>query len=384
MSSLAPGPIADVVLNEFDEQAIMLLEKLWQDFPLPDDVIDSNPFQFKPYNLSGEIWYLVSATEEEKSEFQFWSEIEAASEIFVNSAISVWRTAWEFIDVQDAQEQKTIWLMLEYKITEVGPHGTKIGKDSRAICRVYHSAEAERLNGNLALSLASVVPQRDTTYTKGSPSVLLAHNGGDTEQLTAGDYSHLDLQMTSDLNQMFEDDYVALDDLDALISNSTTSGNPSCLTMFLLNDENDDKQLNSGSDERLDPQRRDASGLYYIKDDDYIELDDLATLMSNGNGAQKFNYGADKRLDPQRIGKHIMEDDYLELDDLDDPLSLSTTSDNSSRSSFNLDEYFDPGAMMQALNRNINSSIGSTVSPFEVIMPPATAGSYFHVYQVNH
>ncbi|CAI9116676.1 OLC1v1017889C2 [Oldenlandia corymbosa var. corymbosa] len=265
--------------------------------------------------------------------------------------------------------------MLEYKITEVGPHGTKIGKDSRAICRVYHSAEAERLNGNLALSLASVVPQRDTTYTKGSPSVLLAHNGGDTEQLTAGDYSHLDLQMTSDLNQMFEDDYVALDDLDALISNSTTSGNPSCLTMFLLNDENDDKQLNSGSDERLDPQRRDASGLYYIKDDDYIELDDLATLMSNGNGAQKFNYGADKRLDPQRIGKHIMEDDYLELDDLDDPLSLSTTSDNSSRSSFNLDEYFDPGAMMQALNRNINSSIGSTVSPFEVIMPPATAGS---------
>lgn len=51
-------PPADVVLSGSDELAIMLyLEGLSRHkYPLPDNVIDLNPYQYKPCNLPGKCY----------------------------------------------------------------------------------------------------------------------------------------------------------------------------------------------------------------------------------------------------------------------------------------------------------------------------------------
>lgn len=74
----------------------------------------------------------MSSIEKKETEFGFWREKDAPSEILTSSAISGQRTTLEFIEFQDAREQKTNWVMQEFKLKGGGlckekvSHGTTI------------------------------------------------------------------------------------------------------------------------------------------------------------------------------------------------------------------------------------------------------------------
>lgn len=55
---------------------------------------------------------------------------------------------------------------------------------------------------------------------------------------------------------------------------------------------------------------------------------------------------------------NFSEDDFLELDDLDQPLSPSSSSDNSSCMTLSSDEYFDHLALLQELEPCKNKGVG--------------------------
>lgn len=293
----APDPPADVV-HGADKHVIMHLDRIRSGDPLPKNVIDINPYQYNPSNLPGGIWYLVHSTKKRESEFGFWREKGAAIEILTGSAISGRRTTLEFVEVQNAVERKTNWMMHEFKITERGLCSTSKEKESRAMCRVFQSdgrnvnidlrpdsRQAVIVCGNQIPSEASVVKSSRSTSEQGSRSISLVH----------------------------------------------------CVV--------DRNKLLSEADRLLEPRTRDISELGYLSDDDYIELADLA-----------------------------------------DPQSSSTSSDNSSRSSLTLDEYFDSHALLQELEDKNNQgliakdtsskfSVTASVRPSEVVTLPAALGS---------
>lgn len=103
--------------------------------------------------------------------------------------------------------------------------------------------------------------------------------------------------------------------------------------------------------------------------------------MNNGVDSKQLVFEADRHLDLHRT---LDDGDYLELDDLADPLTRSTSSDNSSRTSFTLDECFDYVALLRELdsenkkspqaNSNFSLSVAASAQPFEVLMQPATLG----------
>lgn len=59
-------------------------------------------------------------TEEKSTEYGLWRVKDSACEIFANSDISGWRTTYEFFQVQASIEQKTVYIMHEYKVTPKG------------------------------------------------------------------------------------------------------------------------------------------------------------------------------------------------------------------------------------------------------------------------
>ncbi|CDP07563.1 unnamed protein product [Coffea canephora] len=264
----APDSPADMV-HGADDEVIMHLDRIRQGKPLPNNVIDdTNPFQFNPSNLpTGGIWYLVGSTEKKENKFGFWREKGTALDIRTGSAISGRRTTLEFI----AGEQKTNWIMHEYKITETGK-----GKESRVMCRVLQSGGR---SSNIDLRPNS---RQAVSFEQGSRSPSLKHSGVDGNKLL------------------------------------------------------------SEADRLLEPRTREPP--------------------------------------------YMIDGDYLELDDLADPQSSSTSADNSSCSSFTLDEYFDSHALLQELEDKNNQglretgtsskfSVTASVPPSEVVMLPATLGS---------
>lgn len=99
----------------------------------------------------------------------------------------------------------------------------------------------------------------------------------------------------------------------------------------------------------------------------------------------KNTYDDNKVLDPQQID--IFGGDYLELDDLAEPLSHSSSSDNSRGSSMSFDEYFDPVALLQVLENDSSNQVHqgkdssskcratASIRPFEMVMQPPAPSS---------
>ncbi|KAL3505267.1 hypothetical protein ACH5RR_035108 [Cinchona calisaya] len=246
----APHPPADMALNGADEQVIMFLDRFRHGNPLPTNVIeDINPYQFNPSNLPGGLWYLVHNTEKkETNKYGFWREKEAACEIFTSSSIRGRRTTLEFIEFQDAREQTTNWVMQEYNITEKGLCGNDKQKESRVICRVFlsegrsssmgthpNSSEAAIVWENHIPSVAPVVQSTDSTSKQGSRSVSLVNDETDRKKLLSELDNLLKPQRRdiSELHDIFDGDYLEMNDLVDPQSRSTSSDNSSCSSLTL-------------------------------------------------------------------------------------------------------------------------------------------------------
>lgn len=67
--------------------------------------------------LADGFWYLVHSNEKKEFDHGFWKAKGEACKIYSNSMITGWRTTLEYFEGQVPHEQKTDWIMQEYRIT---------------------------------------------------------------------------------------------------------------------------------------------------------------------------------------------------------------------------------------------------------------------------
>lgn len=133
----------------------------------------------------------------------------------------------------------------------------------------------------------------------------------------------------------------------------------------------------------------------YVSRGDFLELNDLEDPVSHSSSSQNsscpsklsdeyFDSSAFLRImeeEEKKQGQHSM--DYLELNDLEDPESHSSPSQNSSCHSKLSDEYFDSSALLRAIEEgdrkqgqhsSTRYSVSTSVVPNGVVLQPAFSG----------
>ncbi|KAK4352012.1 hypothetical protein RND71_027530 [Anisodus tanguticus] len=257
-------------------EIILSLDQFNRGSPVPDDVIVDNPYQYDPSNLPDGAWFLVSSSEKKETKHGFWKAKGSACEIFENSAISGWRTTFEFSQVQALFEQKTVWMMQEYKIMQKGENNQNKSKES-TLCRVFSCCDENLINETkpehknkinneknpeqnddldtwaLQLSLMASLNQHTST-NDGQRSIGESQVNNQTEGVGSSlvdKFKYLpgdDIVAVSDC--ILREDYLELDDLDDVASHSSSSGNSSRLSfasdecfdsLALLRDLDDEK-----------------------------------------------------------------------------------------------------------------------------------------------
>ncbi|KAM3341883.1 putative protein isoform X3 [Capsicum galapagoense] len=255
MHPLAPSapPPGFMSSHWTDDEIILSLDQINRGSPIPDDVIVDNPYLYDPSNLQDGAWFFVRRAEEKETKHGLWRAKGAACEIFANSAISGWRTTFEFSQIQAPIEEKTVWMIQEYKITLKGQHDQTKSQES-TLCRVFSCCnetkpeQRDDLDTLDFLSLMSVfelhTSSSDGQRSIGEPQVNSQAEGVVSSLIDkSGDHSDDDC--------ILRGDYLELNDLvDAAShsSSSESSSRPSFASdeyfdsMALLRDLDDDEK----------------------------------------------------------------------------------------------------------------------------------------------
>ncbi|KAE9457066.1 hypothetical protein C3L33_11023, partial [Rhododendron williamsianum] len=239
-----PAPVpppANIGLYWTDEEIFMSLESLTKGSFFPENVLtDVNPYQHRPSNLPGDLWYFMWAEQEKDSEHGSWNARGEANQIFGNSSITGWRTTLEFYEGQAPHGQRTNWVMQEYRINPKGPRSNGNSKVSGLLCRVFLSGpnpEVRRKLGGLENSEGNhfhprssslLIQEPGSTSGQGSMSESQARGRDDNMRLLAENGGHLDIPIEDIL---YMGDYLELDDLADGESRSSSSDNTSCVTV---------------------------------------------------------------------------------------------------------------------------------------------------------
>lgn len=279
------SPISIVVLT--DVELILLLEYIihgYPSYPLPNNVIaDLNPFNYLPSNLPDGLVYFLRSEVKKDTKLGSWKAKGEQCEIFTNSVITGWRTTLEFHEGQAPNDQKTDWVMQEYRITQKGLCNNRNTKDSGS--RLYRL-----LNSEECIPDHVVHPKNggslptDSTTRQGSTSEAQKKNGEvEIRSLTAAER----------LSCVLQGDFLELDDLVDLQSPSSSSDNSSCPSF--ASDELFDSLalLRDLEDKNIEQQAKDASfkcavSTSVIPNEVVIRPATLGTLSAED--IQKFDY----------------------------------------------------------------------------------------------
>lgn len=245
MYSSAPvPPPANIGLCWTDEEICECMERMAQGFPIPGNVIDDNPYQYRPSNLP-DMWFFMRSEQENVSEYGSWNARGEACEIFRNSAITGWRTTLEFYEGQAPHRQRTNWVMQEYRINHKGLHSNGNLKVSGVLCRVFHSSpNPEMLHKMRGLensgrnhfhpsSSGLVIQEPGSATGRGSMIESQARDRDDNMGLLAAHGGHRDIPILDslDMDSISRGDFLELADLDDGESRSSSSDNTSCVTI---------------------------------------------------------------------------------------------------------------------------------------------------------
>lgn len=239
-----PAPVpppANIGLYWTDEEIFMSLESLTKGSFNPENVLtDVNPYQHRPSNLPGDLWYFMRAEQEKDSEHGSWNARGEANQIFGNSSITGWRTTLEFYEGQAPHGQRTNWVMQEYRINPKGHRSNGNSKVSGLLCRVFLSGpnpEVRRKLGGLENSEGNhfhprssslLIQEPGSTSGQGSMSESQARGRDDNMRPLAENGGHVDIPIEDIL---YMGDYLELDDLADGESRSSSSDNTSCVTV---------------------------------------------------------------------------------------------------------------------------------------------------------
>ncbi|KAL3372051.1 hypothetical protein AABB24_008544 [Solanum stoloniferum] len=216
-----------------DEEIFLVLNKINRGSPIPEDVTEDNPYKYDPSNLP-DTWFLVRKTEEKSTEYGLWRVKDSACEIFANSDIIGWRTTFEFFRVQASIEQKTVYIMHEYKVTLQGQHDLTKSQES-ALCRFFglwngvEQDEVRHLLGYNSL-IPSVNP--DTSGNDGQRSIAEPQVNRQIEgvgsSLVGKSIDQFVDDKEAEIDCIIRGDYLELDDLiDGASHDSFSSENTS-------------------------------------------------------------------------------------------------------------------------------------------------------------
>ncbi|CAN4122795.1 unnamed protein product [Withania somnifera] len=269
MRPLAPSAPPPGFMSSYwtNDDIILSLDQINRGSPIPDDVIVDNPYHYDPSNLPDGAWFLVRITEEKETKYGLWRAKGSACEIFANSAIIGWRTTFEFSQLQAPVEQKTVWMMQEYKITSKGQHDQTKSQES-ALCRVFscfNETKPEHKNKTNNEKNPEQDDDLDTLDGLGLMASVNPHISSNDRQHSIGE-SQINSQIKgvgsslldksrghsdAELDCIARGDYLELDDLGDAASHSSSSENSSRLsfasdeyfdTLALLRDLDDKKK----------------------------------------------------------------------------------------------------------------------------------------------
>ncbi|GKV29862.1 hypothetical protein SLEP1_g38746 [Rubroshorea leprosula] len=234
---------ADIGFDCTNEELFKALEKMMTGSQRPCNVIDLNPYKYRPNNLPEGIWYLINSKENTDTECGFWKTEEEACEVFSDSAIIGRRTTLQYYDGQVSQECKTDWLMQVFSITQKTLCENSMAKEATMLCRVFLAGEKiTDQNLRQKMSLTDTITTKQNNLTE----QLLQKGGSNTNvgstsesKVNKDDEIRALAVMERLTNHPMEnppeadilmEDYLELRDLDIPASPSSSSENSSCLT----------------------------------------------------------------------------------------------------------------------------------------------------------
>ncbi|XP_006367296.1 uncharacterized protein [Solanum tuberosum] len=236
MRPLSPSAPPPGLMSSYgtDDEIFLVLNQINRGSPIPDDVIEDNPYKYDPSNLPDGAWFLVRKTEQKSTEYGLWRVKDSACEIFANSDISGWRTTFEFFLVQASIEQKTVCIMHEYKVTPKGKHDLTKSQES-TLCRffgLWNGAEQDEVRH--LLGYFSLIPSAnpDTSGNDGQRSIAEPQVN---RQIEGAGSSLVDKSIDqfvddkeAEIDCIIRGDYLELDDLiDGASHDSSSSENTS-------------------------------------------------------------------------------------------------------------------------------------------------------------
>ncbi|KAK9028813.1 hypothetical protein V6N11_025952 [Hibiscus sabdariffa] len=137
MANRATSPPVNIGFTCTNEELFTGLDKLTSGSPLPNNVIDVNPYRYEPQNLPDDFWFLSSSNDNTDIEHGLWKTKEEASEVFSNSDIFGWRTTLEYYHGQVPHERKTNWVMQVFSTTQKRLCDENAKKETISLCRVF-------------------------------------------------------------------------------------------------------------------------------------------------------------------------------------------------------------------------------------------------------
>ncbi|KAL1093168.1 hypothetical protein V6Z11_D06G012000 [Gossypium hirsutum] len=137
MNASAASLSACIAITSTNEELFIGLNKLTSGSPLPCNVIEVNPYSFKPEYLPDGMWFLTSSNDNTDMEHGLWKVKEEAREVFSNSDIIGWRTTLAYDKGQVSHEHKTDWVMQVFSATQKRLCDENANKETISMCRVF-------------------------------------------------------------------------------------------------------------------------------------------------------------------------------------------------------------------------------------------------------
>ncbi|KAG5543260.1 hypothetical protein RHGRI_016112 [Rhododendron griersonianum] len=372
-----PAPVpppANIGLYWTDEEIFMSLESLTKGSFIPENVLtDVNPYQHRPSNLPGDLWYFMRAEQEKDSEHGSWNARGEANQIFGNSSITGWRTTLEFYEGQAPHGQRTNWVMQEYRINPKGHRSNGNSKVSGLLCRVFLSGpnpEVRRKLGGLENSEGNHFHPRSSSLLIQEPGSTSGQGSMSESQLRVPTFSFF-IEIAISVSPEYWITLVSTN----LLHTRKFFIYPRSSSLLIQ-----EPGSTSGQGSMSESQLRVPTFSFFIE---------IAITVSPEAR------GRDDNMRPlAENGGHVdipIEDilymgDYLELDDLADGESRSSSSDNTSCVTVSSEECFDSLALLQDIEDDFNRqeqgkdanfkfSVAASARPTEVVMRPANLGS---------
>ncbi|KAM7280336.1 hypothetical protein ACFE04_007470 [Oxalis oulophora] len=206
--------------NSTYEGICLFLEKIMSSgSSLPDNVVnDFNPYSSDPKNLPDGFWFFIRSEDKKTvNEHGSWQTNGEACEVFSNDSVIGWMTILDFYQGQLPHQQKTDWIMQDFRITQKRLSQNTEAKEADSLCRLF--CGTEQISKTRSFSAPLFFPNTDNGNKEGEPSEPQVLELFPVIDFPIENVNEIDLDPP---DYVAEDDYLDLQDLeDAALSDSS-------------------------------------------------------------------------------------------------------------------------------------------------------------------